>query len=253
MRCEEVRPLVEVWHDRELESSRNAAVEKHVASCPECGALAESTRHTSGLLRQHARELAPPGLGLLLRDQLRAESAPAPAIIGASGWRDSLRRAAMLVLCCGVSAFAAWYFTASLGDRRELARDVTAAHIRALQTDNAVQVASSDRHTVKPWFAGRLDFAPEVRDLSHQGFNLVGGRVDYIGGRRVAALVYKRRHHTINVFSWPGADGTARISETLGASQSKGYNSVQWTSQGFTLWAISDLNLDELSGLRDLI
>jgi anti-sigma factor RsiW len=133
--------------------------------------------------------------------------------------------------------------------RNALARDVLAAHVRALMQDNAVQIASLDTHTVKPWFAGRLEFAPAVKDLSAEGFALAGGRLDYVGGRRVAALVYRRRLHQVSVFVWP-ADGDA---VTPSAARLDGYNLVSWQRGGMTFWAVSDLNEGELRELQSLL
>src|SRR6185369_1665767 len=117
-----------------------------------------------------------------------------------------------------------------------LERDVLAAHVRSLLQDSPTQVASSEAHTVKPWFAGRLDFAPAVHDLAADGFPLAGARLDYIGERRVAALVYRRRLHSISVFLWPSADGSE------GAPRERihrGYNIVAWTKGGIAYWAVS--------------
>jgi anti-sigma factor RsiW len=120
--------------------------------------------------------------------------------------------------------------------------------VRSLQADHLFDVASSHRHTVKPWFEGKLDFAPPVRDWSAEGFELLGGRMDYLGGRAVAALVYRHRKHVINVFVWPepGADESARV-EVI-----DGFNVVQWRREGMACRAVSDLSADELAKLAQL-
>jgi anti-sigma factor RsiW len=123
-----------------------------------------------------------------------------------------------------------------------LAEQVVSSHIRSLQANQLSDVASSDQHTVKPWFSGKLDFAPVVKDLSIKGFPLVGGRLDYLDGRAVAALVYKRRQHTINLFVWPSqAPDSAPRSFTI-----KGYNLVHWTHSQMAYWAVSDVNAKDL-------
>jgi RNA polymerase sigma factor (sigma-70 family) len=124
-----------------------------------------------------------------------------------------------------------------------LAQEAVASHIRSLMADHLTDVASSDQHTVKPWFNGKLDFAPVVRDLIAQGFPLTGGRLDYLNNRRVAALSYKRHQHTINLFQWPssGSDSAPK------ALSVRGYNVLHWTKAGITYWAVSDLNAAELT------
>jgi anti-sigma factor RsiW len=146
-----------------------------------------------------------------------------------------------------VTAAATALVMSRAGQIATLERDVTAAHVRSLLQDNAVQVASSEAHTVKPWFAGRLDFAPVVKDLTAEGFPLAGARLDYVGDRRVAALVYRRRLHTVSVFLWPAADGADRAPREL---VHKGYNVLTWTKSGMVYWAVSDLNVDELHQLQ---
>ena len=129
-------------------------------------------------------------------------------------------------------------------------REILTAHVRSLVQDRPIQIASSDGHTVKPWFNGRIDFAPTVRDLTFAGFPLLGARVEIVDGRRVAALVYKRRDHIINVFMWPTAEA-----EVPGARHTniKGYNALRWNAAGTTYWAVSDLNAGEMGDLQKLL
>lgn len=132
--------------------------------------------------------------------------------------------------------------------RDTVEEQIFASHVRSLQVDHLMDVASSDQHTVKPWFAGKLDFSPPVRDLREQGFTLEGGRLDYLDGRSVAALVYRRHQHVINVFVWPQSSAPAENS-----SAREGYNMLRWSEGGFAFWAISDLNLTELRELARLL
>jgi anti-sigma factor RsiW len=123
--------------------------------------------------------------------------------------------------------------------------EVVAGHVRSLLADHLTDVATSDQHTVKPWFNGKIDFSPPVVDLAPQGFPLVGGRVDYVHGRVVAALVYRRRGHLINVFVWPAPPGPATTTTR------DGYNIENWSKDGLTFWAVSDAAADEISGFRE--
>jgi anti-sigma factor RsiW len=127
--------------------------------------------------------------------------------------------------------------------------ELVSAHIRSLMADHLVDVATSDQHTVKPWFSGKIDFAPPVADFTASGFPLVGGRVDYIGGRPVAVLVYKTRQHLVNVFVWP-ADGEGDEEPRLLARE--GYHLLQWQQSGLTFWAVSDVTPDDLQRLAQL-
>jgi anti-sigma factor RsiW len=158
--------------------------------------------------------------------------------------------AAAVVLACGLSSVATGLIVSSIQSQAQLTDDVVTAHIRALVQGSPIQVASSDSHTVKPWFAGRLDAAPSVRDLSTQGFTLVGGRLDYVAGRNVGTVVYRRRQHVIDVFFW-AARGAADAPPHAATRQ--GYNVLAWTKDGVTYWAVSDLNTAELKELPGLL
>jgi anti-sigma factor RsiW len=162
------------------------------------------------------------------------------------GW---LRQAAAVLVACGVTAAATVFLMSRIAGGAMLEREVAAAHVRSLLQDSPMQIAASEAHAIKPWFSGRLDFAPTVKDLSAEGFPLAGARLDYIGERRVAALVYRRRLHVVNVFLWPSADGTDTAPRDL---VHRGYNIVAWSKGGIAYWAISDLNMAELRQLQTL-
>jgi anti-sigma factor RsiW len=129
-------------------------------------------------------------------------------------------------------------------------QEVIASHVRSLMVNHLTDVASSDQHTVKPWFAGKLDFSPQVKDFADQGFPLVGGRLDYVGNRSVAALVYQHGKHAINVFIWP-SPGTPDAAETM--TTQNGYNVIHWSKSGMTYWVVSDLNDRELRIFTSLV
>jgi anti-sigma factor RsiW len=121
--------------------------------------------------------------------------------------------------------------------------------VRSLMASHLTDVANSDQHTVKPWFTGKLDFSPQVRDLSADGFELIGGRLEYLDGHNAAAVVYQRRKHVINLFTWP----TSASDEEPQATAQQGFNLVEWKQAGMYYCAISDLNRQELTELASLL
>jgi anti-sigma factor RsiW len=129
-----------------------------------------------------------------------------------------------------------------------IAESVLSSHVRSLMGAHLLDVPSSDRHTVKPWFNGKLDFSPDVRNFAAQGFPLIGGRIDYVGGRPVAALVYQRRQHIINLFTWPSSAAAGGESEVT----HNGYHVLHWNSAGMAWWTVSDLNAGELRQFENL-
>jgi anti-sigma factor RsiW len=229
------RNLLEAWLDEELDSADLAAVEHHVAECADCAATAEKLRAQKAAIKATAPYYrAPARLRDLIRADLRRSSAPPP-----EHWR-ALAIAASVLLALSI----AWNL---LWPPAHLVQSIIDDHMRSLVAAQLVDVPSSDQHTVKPWFAGKLDFSPDVRNLDAEGFPLAGGRVDYLGGRRVAALVYRRRQHVINLFTWPDQ------SRSAGSQFSRnGYHILHWNAHGMTYWAVSDAGLADLEKLRDL-
>jgi anti-sigma factor RsiW len=132
----------------------------------------------------------------------------------------------------------------------QLSEEVISSHVRSLLAEHLTDVASSDQHTVKPWFDGKLDFSPPVADLSGQGFPLVGGRLEYLNSRPVTALIYRRRQHVINVFIWPEDSNEPQTEYSV---TRKGYNVVSFKSRGMSYWVVSDLNTKELTELTGLL
>jgi anti-sigma factor RsiW len=235
------------YFDGQLDAARGRAFEAHLAACPDCAHELAALRELRDALQDESfRHRPPAGLAGRVREVLR-QARPSPA--AGHRWTTWLTTAAALAAAVlfGVSLSLAWR-TPSAEDR--LAAEVTAGYARSLLADHLFDVASSDRHTVKPWFQGRADFSPPVLDLKEHGFPLAGGRLDFLDGRTAAALVYRRRQHVINLFVWPAADGGESGVKTLSR---RGYNLAHWTETGLNFWAVSDLNADELRDFTRLM
>jgi anti-sigma factor RsiW len=216
MSCETARNLME---------TNDPALAAHLLSCPSCA------------IQAHARYYeAPLGLEQKIRQSLRKQDrAELP----------SHRRWQWLAIAASVllAVSAMWnimLFRSRVDPRQMLAENVVSAHVRSLSGTHLLDVPSSDQHNVKPWFNGKLDFAPDVREVS--GFPLLGGRVEYFDGHPAAAMIYGRRNHTINLFTWPSAAPTQAMTESI-----NGYHLQSWHRNGMTFWAVSDLNEPELA------
>ena len=263
MRCDHARDRIGALLDGELTGRQRQQVAEHADTCPACARYRNELKTLSAQLAG-ARERAPQGLARRIQARLAIEQQsqmadfatpdPAPASFAAKiaamtgGWVPAMRQMAAVLVACVVSVSATVWHMQTVDNRELLTRDVLAAHVRSLIQDNTVQVESNNTHNVKPWFAGRLEFTPVVKDLSTEGYRLVGGRLDYVGGRRVAALVYRKLQHQINVFTWPSND-TAPVKLTT----AEGYNVASWSRGGWAFWAISDLNAGELRELPGLL
>jgi anti-sigma factor RsiW len=257
MQCDRTGETIGAYIDQELNPATRTEVAAHLADCPACSALAEKLQRVSGQVAALGRELAPAHLATEIRHRLAAASPPparSPLPLAVAIERLPLKRwigrAAALLLACALTAAATVLVISRMDATASLEREVVAAHVRSLLQDSPTQIASSEAHTVKPWFAGRLEFAPSVKDLASEGFPLVGARLDYIGERRVAALVYRRRLHVVNVFLWPSAEAADSAPVSL---VHRGYNIVTFNKGGIAYWAISDLNMTELRLLQSLL
>jgi mycothiol system anti-sigma-R factor len=235
--------------DGELDAARSAEFERHLESCSECLAELE-TQETlrSSFQRAQLRERAPSSLRQVIDQQFRSQpSAPAASPSAPRSW-TWLAVAAGLLL----AAILGFRYLSSFSTKQAdsvLAAQIVDAHLRSLQPGHLVDVISSDQHTVKPWFDGKLEFAPPVRDFAAEGFPLQGGRLDAIGGRTVAALVYGRRKHEVNLFVWPATKTEA----ALRAGEQSGYHWVRWEKDGMEFWLVSDVAPDDLNQLQNLL
>lgn len=247
MDCRAASDLVHRYNDGEVGHATAAEIDSHVETCAACRQLYGRHRALQRMVRHSAtRYTAPPDLAERIGAALHTAPAAAPA--PPSRWRAAAL-AASILLSAGLSSGITWMVMSSRPPPG-LTQELVASHVRSLMADHLTDVASSDQHTVKPWFNGRIDVSPPVRDLAAEGFPLVGGRLDYIGGRPAAALVYRRNQHVINLFAWPAgpeaADGEAAI-------ERQGYNLRHWREGGAEFWIVSDLNPGELDTFERLI
>jgi anti-sigma factor RsiW len=246
--CQLTQRFVPGYLDGELDLSRTIEMETHLQVCAECARELERLQGLrAAFQRGSLAYAAPEGLRERIQSSLRTStSAEAPE--RASAWRPFLLlRWAGALAVLALFSVSAWQLTALLrapsSDQR-LAAEVLSGHVRSLEGNHLMDVASTDQHTVKPWFDGKLDFSPPVEDLASDDFPLVGGRLDYLEGRQVAALIYQRRKHFINVFVWPDAAGSSST-QTLEPRQ--GYNLMRWSRGGFQFWAVSDVSAQDLA------
>ena len=237
MNCEEASVLLHALIDGELDASHAREVEAHVAGCARCSAQLTAYRELRQATQSNRLRYAAPASLRASIDRV----VPAPA--AATSRRSLLKGFAFGSLA--TAAAAAGVTLVIVGQDRDsrILSEAVSAHLRSLQADHLTDVLSSDQHTVKPWFNGRLDLAPPVIDLTAQGFTLIGGRLDYIDGKPVAVIVYRRRVHVINLFVMQGM-GAALTAPKLKVVQ--GFNILRWTDQGLNLLAVSDLAQDEL-------
>lgn len=242
MNCEDARELLEAFHDGELTPDTHAAVAAHVKTCAVCTATLARLDDLSAAIKSVGAFEPPESLrrnvGKLIADNRHGLSRK-----GRQRMFGALAASHILVAALGG---ALTYGLIRQYDARDFsAQELVSAHVRSLMDNKLIQVASSDMHTVRPWFAGKVDFAPDVRNFDLKEFPLFGGRVDYVGGAGVAALVYGHNKHVINVFVSPASAGRA-ASET--AYTKSGYNIVEWQMQDLRYRAISDTSADELAG-----
>jgi anti-sigma factor RsiW len=234
---------LDAFVDGELDAATATEAASHVASCAVCQRQVESRRALSATIQGALPRFTAPAS---LVSSLALTSPPTVARSGARRFWPGLAAAVALIGLAGVGGYGLGRQTGRQTDTRDA---IVSRHIQSLLANHLTDVASSDRHTVKPWFTGALDFAPTVVDLADHGFPLIGGRLDYIGGRRVPALVYGRNHHLINLFQWP----TSSADTPMTGSVVTGYNVVHWVSQHIEYWMISDLNDAELRQCAALI
>lgn len=224
MTCDQAKDLISAYQDGELPAERQMEMDRHLEGCAACSAsLGRNLRLSEAIRSQVPAYAAPPAL---------AAKTPTPSL----AWRPFAAG-----LTAGLAAAAAiFWFT--IRTPRDLAAELVGDHVRSLMATHLIDVASSDRHTVKPWFLGKVDFAPTVPDLDASGYPLLGGRLDYVAGHPVAALVYGKQKHIINVFVMPEREAAS--------SEVNGYNIVHWRLGDLDYWAVSDVPREDLAAFE---
>jgi anti-sigma factor RsiW len=244
MTCNEAEILLHALLDGELDAGNARDVEAHVQHCPQCGPQLATYRELRRTMQvAQLRFMAPARLRRRIDEAIPARPAA----------RTSSRRSVLKGFVMGTAlstAMAATVLVAVIRPDQDqrLVGDIVSAHVRSLQADHLTDVRTSDQHTVKPWFNGKVDIAPPVVDLTAKGFLLLGGRLDYIDGQTVASIVYRRRQHVINLFV---ADGAPSETREPRLQSLQGFNIQRWTAQGLEFFAISDINAEELREFAD--
>jgi len=253
MTCDEAEILLHALIDGELDAGHAREVEAHVAGCAGCAEKLEAFRAMrAALAGAKLKQAAPPQLRSRIVAALAVPEAPAArrqsgltALRSAAGksWRTFFGGFAVGGILSAAVAASLMLAVVRTDQNREIAGEVVSAHLRSLQAGHLTDVETSDQHTVKPWFNGKLDVAPPVIDLTAQGFTLIGGRLDYINGQPVGSIVYRRRKHVINLF----------VAQQLGAAvrgtteaSVQGFNVRHWREEGLDFWAVSDIDGAEL-------
>ena len=242
MNCEDTQVLLSAYVDGELDLVRSLEIEKHIETCQSCARTVQNQQTLGAALRAGSLYHRPPQhleerVRAAMRSQTHTKRINWPILAVAAS-----------LLLAGVFVDRMVRFASRPAPQTLVAQEVLDSHLRSLMPGHLADVQSSDRHTVKPWFAGKLDFSPPVADFAAEGFPLTGGRLDSVNGRTVAVLVYQRHQHLINAYVWPSPNSA---NSSVTATTLQGYNILHWTHAGLEWWLASDLNTQELEGLAN--
>lgn len=239
MKCRDVHQLLHPYSDGELDLVRHVEIDEHLAGCTACS---DQVKHLRSLRAAVSSPLLYHRAPASLHVRVQLPTPPTTRRRQPSSRQLAAIAAGVLFLIGASATIAMLVFRAEPSADDRIAERIVASHVRSLQVDHLTDVESSDRHLVKPWFRGKLDFSPQVPDLILPGYALSGGRLDYLTDRPVAALVYYRRLHAINLFTWPAGNDDEKAVRRLAR---QGFNIRYWQRAGMTYWAISDLNEQE--------
>jgi anti-sigma factor RsiW len=248
MSCSQFQDLIHGHLDGELDLLRSLEVEKHLPTCEGCMRTYQNQQAMRAAIREGSLyHQSPPQLRQRILSAIQEEAAPSPMRIHrAADVRWWIGMAAAILIVAGFT----WQLIPRMSDSNAMTAELVSDHVRSLLATHLMDVPSTDQHTVKPWFNGKIDFSPTVQNFEKDGFMLVGGRLDYAGGRNIAALVYQHQKHFINVFVWPIANEQKLASQSL---STRGYHVVQWSGDGFNYTAISDMAMNDLQRLAQLM
>jgi anti-sigma factor RsiW len=247
MKCTSSQHLLELYLDGELAAPESVEMREHLDSCSACVKQYRRLEQIGSDIRMYAGHYAPPA-GLERRVQAALRKAAREEKQPSRVFQNWIAVAASVLLFVSI-AWNVALLRSHASARDLLAQEVLSSHLRSLIGTHLVDIPSSDQHTVKPWFNGKLNFSPDVRDFDRQGFPLIGGRIEYLDDRPVAALVYQRRKHLINLFLWPGPSTS---SSGYSEMTKRGYNIVSWTQDGMIYWLVSDVQTSELEQFAQL-
>jgi anti-sigma factor RsiW len=245
--CEQIEKNIELYLDGELTLSDRRDFEEHITNCTNCSDKLASMRAIQNMIHNTEYSNAPSSLKLNIQNKLRdctGEENKQSSFLNLLG----IGGGSMLAGSFATWAFMSFIFITPM--QTQLADEIISSHVNSLMAEHITDIKTDDRHVVKPWFNGRVDFSPPVKDLKKAGFELLGGRLDYMQGKVIAALVNKRRKHIINTFIFKNESSNIETKPQL--LQRHGYNLIHWESNGLEYWVISDLNKKELSQFAQL-
>jgi anti-sigma factor RsiW len=257
LRCEDVQDVIDAFVDGEIHAVTQLEIDEHLQFCSPCSITRQNREVLRSLIRRRSPGPYTPGRYSLYHEapvhlEPRIRSALRTEVRSEASHRPGTRRwiaAAASIALIAVSILSITLVARRNSSQDPLAREVISSHVRSFMGNRLTDLLSSDEHTIKTWFNGKLDFAPSVENLADKDFTLLGGRIEYLRNRPIAVLVYRRQEHIINLFTWPSGNDSESADRTMTC---QGYNLVSWTGSGMDCWAVSDLDANELRGFAQV-